>query len=52
MTDLLGYHGRRKPAIADVKSPVQADIPGAVKLVNVGYYWKHSTDIPSHFLLC
>lgn len=36
----------------NVKSPVQDDIPREVKFVNVLYYRKCCTDIPSHFLLC
>lgn len=35
----------------NVKSPVQDDIPREVKFVNVLYYRKCCTDIPSHFLL-
>lgn len=36
----------------NVNSPVQDDIPREVKFVNVLYYRKCCTDIPSHFLLC
>lgn len=34
------------------KSPVQADLPRNVKLVNIFYNRARSIDIPSHFLLC
>ena len=58
MTDFL-VDWTRNPCIfflvlfpTNVKSPVQDDIPREVKFVNVLYYWKCCTDIPSHFLLC
>lgn len=58
MTDFL-VDWTRNPCIffffwfpTNVNSPVQDDIPREVKFVNVLYYRKCCTDIPSHFLLC